>query len=99
MTQYESRCESAVCNQRSRYGLADATVSRGFQKVFGVTPSAYRVRQRARAALQLAVAGDVALSEVAVRRDSKVSVSEDRDWSTSQLSQNDDPQDDGGNLC
>jgi AraC-like DNA-binding protein len=48
-------------------GLADATISRGFQKVFGITPSAFRVRQRARAALRLAVVGSGGLSEVALQ--------------------------------
>jgi AraC-like DNA-binding protein len=47
------------------YGLADATVSRGFQRVFGITPSAYRAQVRARSAWRLATATDRSLSEVA----------------------------------
>lgn len=48
-------------------GLADATVSRGFFKVFGVTPSAFRARQRARTALRLTIAGREMLSQVALQ--------------------------------
>jgi AraC-like DNA-binding protein len=48
-------------------GLADATVSRGFFKVFGVTPSAFRARRRARTALQLTIGGGEILSQVALQ--------------------------------
>jgi AraC-like DNA-binding protein len=47
-------------------GLACATVSRGFYKVFGVSPSAFRAQQRARVALRLAVATREPLAQVAL---------------------------------
>jgi AraC-like DNA-binding protein len=47
-------------------GLADATVSRGFQKVFGVSPSAYRAQVRGRLAWRQAVGGSEPLSSVAL---------------------------------
>jgi AraC-like DNA-binding protein len=47
-------------------GLADATVSRGFRKVFGVTPSAYRAQVRGRLAWRHAVCGSEPLSSVAL---------------------------------
>lgn len=47
-------------------GLADATVSRGFQKVFGVTPSAYRVQLRGRLAWRRIVGGEKSLSDIAI---------------------------------
>jgi AraC-like DNA-binding protein len=49
------------------HGLADATVSRGFYKVFGLTPSAFRARHRARTALRLTIAGREMLSQVALQ--------------------------------
>jgi AraC-like DNA-binding protein len=49
------------------HDLADATVSRGFYKVFGITPSAFRARQRARTALRLTIASREILSQVALR--------------------------------
>jgi AraC-like DNA-binding protein len=48
-------------------GLADATVSRGFYKVFAITPSAFRARQHARTALRLTIAGREMLSQVALQ--------------------------------
>jgi AraC-like DNA-binding protein len=47
-------------------GLADATVSRGFQKVFGVSPSAYRAQTRGRQAWRLMVNGRESLVSVAL---------------------------------
>ena len=47
--------------------LAEATVSRGFRKVFGVSPSAYRAQQRARHATQLAVSSRTRLDDLAQR--------------------------------
>lgn len=48
------------------HGLASASVSRGFYKVFGISPSAFRAQQRARAALRLAVASQEPLAQVAL---------------------------------
>jgi AraC-like DNA-binding protein len=45
--------------------LADATVSRGFRQVFGITPSSYRAQIRGRLAWQRATAGCEKLSSVA----------------------------------
>jgi len=50
----------------SEHRLADATVSRGFGKVFGISPKAYRAKQRARMALRLALHADHALTDVAI---------------------------------
>jgi len=50
----------------SEYGLAEATVSRGFQQVYGVTPSAYRLQIRGRMAWQRAVSGVDSLSQLAM---------------------------------
>jgi AraC-like DNA-binding protein len=47
-------------------GLAPATVSRGFRKVFGVSPSAYRAQARARLAWSQTVGGNEPLSSVAL---------------------------------
>jgi AraC-like DNA-binding protein len=47
-------------------GLALATVSRGFRKVFGVSPSAYRAQARGRLAWTRTVSGSEALSSVAL---------------------------------
>jgi len=46
-------------------GLAEATVSRGFAKVFGLTPIAYRARQKARMAWQMILGGAHSLTDVA----------------------------------
>jgi AraC-like DNA-binding protein len=48
------------------HGLASATVSRGFYKVFGISPSAFRAQQRARAALRLTIATREPLAQVAL---------------------------------
>lgn len=45
--------------------LAEETLSRGFQKAFGVSPSAYRAQQRARRAWRMVVAGRASLCEIA----------------------------------
>jgi len=45
--------------------LAEATVSRGFAKVFGVTPNAYRARQKARRAWRSLLEGKRSLADVA----------------------------------
>jgi AraC-like DNA-binding protein len=45
--------------------LAKATVSRGFRKVFGVSPSAYRAHQRARRATQLTASSQKPLANIA----------------------------------
>lgn len=50
-----------------RHSLAEETVSRGFLKVFGVSPSAYRAQQRARRAWRLIVEGRDGLCEIAVQ--------------------------------
>jgi AraC-like DNA-binding protein len=50
----------------SEQGLADATVSRGFGRVFGISPKAYRAKQRAQMALRLALQSDHALTDVAI---------------------------------
>jgi len=48
------------------HGLADATVSRGFRKVFGVSPSAYRAQLRGRLAWRRIVAGEQCLPDIAI---------------------------------
>ena len=47
--------------------LAEETVSRGFQKVFGVSPSAYRAQQRARHAWRMVVKGRDSLCDIAMQ--------------------------------
>jgi AraC-like DNA-binding protein len=47
-------------------GLADATVSRGFRRVFGVSPSAYRAQVRGRQAWRRVVEGAQPLVSVAL---------------------------------
>lgn len=47
-------------------GLADATVSRGFYKVFGISPSAYRAQLRGRLAWRQIVAGAQCLPDIAI---------------------------------
>ncbi len=47
--------------------LADATVSRGFQKVFGISPSAYRAQLRGRQAWKLVTTTHEELSAVAMQ--------------------------------
>lgn len=49
------------------HSLAEETVSRGFQKVFGVSPSAYRAQQRSRRAWRMVVGGRDSLCEVAAQ--------------------------------
>jgi len=46
-------------------GLADATVSRGFQQVYGVSPSAFRAQLRGRLAWRRIVEADQALTDLA----------------------------------
>jgi AraC-like DNA-binding protein len=46
--------------------LANATVSRGFRKVFGVSPSAYRAQQRARRATHFSALSSTNLADLAV---------------------------------
>lgn len=46
-------------------GLADATVSRGFRKVFGLSPSAYRAQVRGRHAWMQVLRGSQPLTSVA----------------------------------
>jgi AraC-like DNA-binding protein len=46
--------------------LAEETVSRGFQKVFGISPSAYRAQQRARRAWRMVIGGRDSLCEIAM---------------------------------
>jgi AraC-like DNA-binding protein len=48
------------------HGLASATVSRGFSKVFGISPSAFRAQLRARAALKLTVSSGQPLVQIAL---------------------------------
>ena len=45
--------------------LADATLSRGFQRVFGVTPNAYRAQQRALHATRMAATSRASLTDIA----------------------------------
>jgi len=47
------------------HGLADATVSRGFQQVYGVSPSAFRAQMRGRTAWRRILDADNALAELA----------------------------------
>ena len=47
------------------HGLADATVSRGFQQVYGVSPSAFRAQVRGRLAWRRIVQADQALTDLA----------------------------------
>ncbi len=49
----------------SRYGLAAETVSRGFEKLFGVPPRVYRAELRARRALARVAGGVESLAEIA----------------------------------
>jgi AraC-like DNA-binding protein len=49
-----------------RRGLADATVSRGFRQVYGLTPSTYRLQIRGRMAWRKALAGQQSLSELSM---------------------------------
>jgi AraC-like DNA-binding protein len=49
-----------------RYGLADATVSRGFKQVYGLSPSAYRLQIRGRIAWRKALVGHGSLSELSM---------------------------------
>jgi AraC-like DNA-binding protein len=48
-----------------KHGLAAETISRGFGKVFGVTPAAFRVEVRARCALALITGSDEPLACIA----------------------------------
>jgi AraC-like DNA-binding protein len=54
-----------IGNWASDHGLADATVSRGFQQVYGVSPSAFRAQVRGRLAWRRIVEADQALTELA----------------------------------
>lgn len=47
------------------HGLAAATLSRGFAKVFGVTPASFRLEARTRRALALVAAGEAPLASAA----------------------------------
>ncbi|MGN6515965.1 MAG: helix-turn-helix domain-containing protein [Rhizomicrobium sp.] len=49
------------------HGLAAETVSRGFRKVFGVTPAAFRLEARTRRALDMIVADVAPLAAVAAK--------------------------------
>jgi AraC-like DNA-binding protein len=49
-----------------RYRLADATVSRGFRQVYGLSPSAYRLQLRGRMAWRKALAGGESLSQLSM---------------------------------
>jgi AraC-like DNA-binding protein len=51
-------------NWARRYGLADATVSRGFRQVYGLSPSAYRLQIRGRMAWRKALVGRGSLSQL-----------------------------------
>jgi AraC-like DNA-binding protein len=48
-----------------RHGLAGETVSRGFGKVFGITPAGFRAEARARRAFGLVRQGDTGLAQIA----------------------------------
>ncbi len=48
-----------------KHGLAAETISRGFGKVFGVTPASFRAEVRARSALALITGGDQSLACIA----------------------------------
>jgi AraC-like DNA-binding protein len=50
-----------------QYGLADATVTRGFRQVFGIAPSGYRAQVRARLALQQIIHDQCSLATIAAR--------------------------------
>ena len=50
-----------------KHQLADATISRGFRQVFGVSPSAYRIQLKGRHAWRQATGGCEALSSIAAR--------------------------------
>jgi AraC-like DNA-binding protein len=49
----------------SRHGLAAATLSRGFGKVFGISPAGYRLEVRAQRALRLIFDGQTSLAAAA----------------------------------
>jgi AraC-like DNA-binding protein len=49
-----------------KYGLADATVSRGFRQVYGLSPSAYRLQIRGRMAWRRAMFGRQPLSQISL---------------------------------
>jgi AraC-like DNA-binding protein len=55
-----------LCDWAQCHDLAEETVSRGFQKVFGITPSAYRAQQRARQAWRMVIASRDSLCDVAM---------------------------------
>lgn len=48
------------------HGLADATISRGFRMVFGLSPSTYRVQAKGRLAWRKIVGGCESLASVAL---------------------------------
>lgn len=48
----------------ARYGLAPATLSRGFGKVFGTSPAAFRAEARTQSALALIAAGTAPLAGI-----------------------------------
>lgn len=48
-----------------RSALAPATVSRGFRRIFGMTPAAFRLQARARRALTMVTASQVPLAAIA----------------------------------
>jgi AraC-like DNA-binding protein len=47
-------------------GLHPGSLSRGFERVFGMTPSAYRLAQRTRGAIDALVGSDAPLSQLAI---------------------------------
>jgi AraC-like DNA-binding protein len=49
-----------------RYELAEATVSRGFRQVYGLSPSAYRLQIRGRMAWRKALVGRESLSQLSM---------------------------------
>jgi len=48
-----------------KHGLAAETVSRGFGKVFGITPASFRLEARARRALRMIAGSDASLASIA----------------------------------
>ena len=61
-----SQSDIRIADWATSVGLAPATVSRGFRRVFGLTPARYRAEMRARRAFAALTAGDEPLAALAL---------------------------------